>query len=896
MANEFIIKNGFYSNGNSAITGSLIVSASGTGNDLQVGTNKLVVSASGNVGIGTTNPAWKFTIQDSGGDAVRINVPDNTKFNRIFFQKPSQMWSVGSIANTNDFVIADETAVAYPFRIFSGSSNVQINPNGTGSVSIGTTVSSAKLHINNTTTQNSFLVEDETNPDTTPFVINTSGSVGIGTLSPKSLLHIKPLAPATSGQSGIVIEANAGAGINLISDNYNTNQSVTTFGRLQSSMAAFLAYAVNQTGSNISEYQSSQDAFATKPTALELGNGYFALKYNTSSISRTYGTNVPMLTSLYLDGSSGRIGIGTQTPQAIFHISSSGYGNETYPFIVGFNQFVVSASGNVGIGTTAPTSRLSVIGNIDLTSSTSTAINIQSGVGVRTYIASDGGGTCIGSLSNHAVYFNQNSVERARIDVGGNFGIGTTTPNAKLDVNGNTIITGSLTVTNDFILLGSASIQYITSSQLNIADNLITVNTVSPSIKFGGIAVIDSGSSPQRSGSLLFNSDQDEWIFVHQAGSGPLTSSLLLMGPETYNAQGAETHPTTNRIMKSLKDEHIGDSNISDDGSIVSINSNTQITGSLLVTGSLTAKDASAAINTTTSAVTTLKIHATPQQYTTLSIQNTKNSATGIDINIGGTGFGSNNNGIKTVVSGATAVNYGADFQAYDSPLNIGMSTIAAGPTENIGIVTAVTGTIGSVNYAAQLQDGTEAAGKVLVSQTSDGKSNWSTQLSGSYGLTGSLSISGSSSSYLLELKSSTTGNSSGGTAMQQLINAEPNRFSIRATTAGGNNANSTTFNRWASDHIIEYVSGSAIAPSKLKGWSWSYYNVSDTFPFTGYYQDILLISTSNEATLNASLDVNGNTIITGSLTVTDKIKGTSSHIDTNALIQASLLYLSNNF
>ena len=56
------------------------------------------------------------------------------------------------------------------------------------------------------------------------------------------------------------------------------------------------------------------------------------------------------------------------------------------------------------------------------------------------------------------------------------------------------------------------------------------------------------------------------------------------MGPETYNSLGNETHPTTNRIMKSVNDEHIGDSNITDTGTIVSINSNTQITGSLIAT------------------------------------------------------------------------------------------------------------------------------------------------------------------------------------------------------------------------------------------------------------------------------------------------------------------------
>ena len=53
-------------------------------------------------------------------------------------------------------------------------------------------------------------------------------------------------------------------------------------------------------------------------------------------------------------------------------------------------------------------------------------------------------------------------------------------------------------------------------------------------------------------------------------------------------------------------------------------------------------------------------------------------------------------------------------------------------------------GVVGSTDYSVQLQDGTEGAGKVLVSQTEDGLANWSTRLSGSYEITGSLQISGS--------------------------------------------------------------------------------------------------------------------------------------------------------
>jgi len=149
---------------------------------------------------------------------------------------------------------------------------------------------------------------------------------------------------------------------------------------------------------------------------------------------------------------------------------------------------------------------------------------------------------------------------------------------------GNQTITGSLYVSQDLIIAGSSSIQHISSSVVNIADNIITVNAQNPSIRFGGLAVIDSGSSPQVSGSMLFDSTNDQWIFVHQ-NQAAVTSSILLMGPQTYDNIGNETYPTTNRVLKSVNAEHVGDSNISDTGTKVSVNSNTEITGSLIVAG-----------------------------------------------------------------------------------------------------------------------------------------------------------------------------------------------------------------------------------------------------------------------------------------------------------------------
>jgi hypothetical protein len=153
---------------------------------------------------------------------------------------------------------------------------------------------------------------------------------------------------------------------------------------------------------------------------------------------------------------------------------------------------------------------------------------------------------------------------------------------------GNQIITGSVFITQDLTVLGSSSIVYVTSSQLDIATNIIKVNAANPGVRYGGLAVVDSGSNPQVSGSFLFDSQKDEWIFVHQAISGsPTTSSAFLLGPETYDDLGNEIYITQNRIPKGTGIEHLNDSNITDTGTVVSINSNTEITGGLNISGSI---------------------------------------------------------------------------------------------------------------------------------------------------------------------------------------------------------------------------------------------------------------------------------------------------------------------
>ena len=69
---------------------------------------------------------------------------------------------------------------------------------------------------------------------------------------------------------------------------------------------------------------------------------------------------------------------------------------------------------------------------------------------------------------------------------------------------GNQIISASVYVTGDLVVYGSSSVQNISASIVSIGTNIVNLNTSTPSVRFGGIAVIDSGSNGL-TGSLLWD-------------------------------------------------------------------------------------------------------------------------------------------------------------------------------------------------------------------------------------------------------------------------------------------------------------------------------------------------------------------------------------------------------
>ena len=131
---------------------------------------------------------------------------------------------------------------------------------------------------------------------------------------------------------------------------------------------------------------------------------------------------------------------------------------------------------------------------------------------------------------------------------------------------------GSVYIANDLIVQGSSSIQYISASSVSIGTNIVQLNTANPSVRYAGLTIIDSGSIGG-SGSFLYDSVHDEFVFVHRGNGTNVTSSHFVLGPETYDSLGNETYLTSNIIPKGTGKEHLVDSCIYESGGNVGIGS-----------------------------------------------------------------------------------------------------------------------------------------------------------------------------------------------------------------------------------------------------------------------------------------------------------------------------------
>ena len=149
---------------------------------------------------------------------------------------------------------------------------------------------------------------------------------------------------------------------------------------------------------------------------------------------------------------------------------------------------------------------------------------------------------------------------------------------------------------NNVVVYGTSSIQYLTSSQVNVGANIINLNTQTPAVRFGGMAVADSGSNPGVTGSMLWDSVNNGWIYARESGS-TYAGGALISGPRS-SVQGSEQGTLSNYVMKGQGGDHITSSQIIDDGTTVMIPGNLQVTGSLVGSSTATFYSSTSAVGT----------------------------------------------------------------------------------------------------------------------------------------------------------------------------------------------------------------------------------------------------------------------------------------------------------